>query len=267
MNGSPDLGRRTALRGLGALAATAALPAWGLPAETATEGAAFDAAAASLPWLRPFKGIGDAGSRGGELSCAALAVSGGWPAALRGRFYRNGPAVFERAGQRYHHWFDGDGMVQQFTFTDRGVSHRGRLVRTPKLVAEHDARRFLYPAFGTTIASDAPIQGPDSMNVANTNAIEHAGRVLALWEGGSAFELDPRDLSTRGAVTWKEGFEQMPFSAHPKVDAQGHLWNIGSFADKLVVWHVDPAGRLAGVQTGPSPYPNGLAHDVAVTAQ
>ena len=267
MNESPDPARRAALRGLAAIVAGATLPAWGAPAQAATEGAAFDAAAASLPWLRPFKGIDDTAASDAELRCAALAVTGRWPKALRGRFYRNGPAVFERAGQRYHHWFDGDGMVQQFTFGDGGVSHRGRLVRTPKLVAEHDAGRFLYPAFGTTIAGEAPVQGPDSMNVANTNAIEHAGRVLALWEGGSAFDIDPRDLSTRGAVTWKEGFEQMPFSAHPKVDAQGHLWNIGTFADKLVVWHVDPAGRLAGVQVGTSPYPNGLAHDVAITAQ
>ena len=266
MNPLPDLGRRAALRGLGAIAATATLPAWGLPLASATEGAAFDAASASLPWLRPFKGIDDAGASEGDLRCDALAVTGRWPSVLRGRFYRNGPAVFERAGRRYHHWFDGDGMVQQFTFSDRGVSHRGRLVRTPKLVAEREAGRFLYPAFGTTIASDAPIQGPDSMNVANTNAIEHAGRVLAMWEGGSAFELDPRDLTTRGAVTWKEGFEQMPFSAHPKVDAQGHLWNFGTFADKLVVWHIDPAGRLASVQTGANPYPNGMAHDAAVTA-
>jgi all-trans-8'-apo-beta-carotenal 15,15'-oxygenase len=59
----------------------------------------------------------------------------------------------------------------------------------------------------------------------------------------------------------------MPFSAHPKIDAAGHLWNIGTFADKLVVWHIDAAGRLAGAQTGTNPYPNGMAHDVAITAQ
>ncbi len=267
MDTSSALPRRAALRALGVLAASATLPAWSTASTPAGEGAAFDAAVASLPWLRPFKGIGDGGAGGGDFRCEALAVTGRWPAALRGRFYRNGPALFERGGQRYHHWFDGDGMVQQFTFSGSGVSHLGRLVRTPKLAAERDAGRFLHSAFGTTIAGDAPIQGPDSINVANTNAIEHAGRVLAMWEGGSAFELDPRDLSTRGAVTWKEGFEQMPFSAHPKVDSAGDLWNIGTFADKLVVWHVDASGRLVGAQTGTTPYPGGMAHDVAITEQ
>jgi len=264
INDRLTMNRRDVLRALGSGGAALAWPELGRAGD-ASEGAAFDAAAARLPLIAPFKGVSDAGRAQGDLRCESLRVTGRWPAALRGRFYRNGPALFERAGQRYHHWFDGDGMVQQFTFSDRGVAHIGRLVRTPKLAAERDAGRFLFPTFGTTIASEAPIQGPDSINVANTNAIEHAGRVLALWEGGSAFALDPNDLATRGPVTWKEGFEQVPFSAHPKLDRHGHLWNIGTFADKLVVWHIDAAGKLASVQTGESPYPNGMAHDVAIT--
>jgi len=270
MNSPLTMNRRDALRALGAagaIATTASWPSLCNAAAAGSEGAAFDAAAARLPLLAPFKGLSDSGPAQGDLRCESLAVTGRWPAGLRGRFYRNGPALFERAGQRYHHWFDGDGMVQQFTFSNRGVAHVGRLVRTPKLAAEHDAGRFLFATFGTTIRSEAPIQGPDSINVANTNAIEHAGRVLAMWEGGSAYALDPNDLSTIGPVTWKEGFEQVPFSAHPKLDAAGHLWNIGTFADKLVVWHIDAAGQLASVQTGESPYPNGMAHDVAITAQ
>jgi all-trans-8'-apo-beta-carotenal 15,15'-oxygenase len=269
MNSKLSMNRRDAVRALGAFGAVAALPSFaaGEPGTAATEGSAFDAAAAGMPWLAPFKGVNDDDPSRTDLRCESLAVTGRWPAELRGRFYRNGPALFERNGQRYHHWFDGDGMVQQFTFSGRGVSHVGRLVRTPKLAAERDAGRFLYSAFGTGIQSEAPIQGPDSMNVANTNAIEHAGKVLAMWEGGSAFALDPKDLSTIGAVTWKEGFEQVPFSAHPKLDTDGNLWNIGTFGDKIVVWHIDSGGKLASVQVGESPYPHGMAHDVAVTPQ
>ncbi len=267
MNTSSTITRRDALLALGAFGGATALPGLATAAPPVSEGASFDATIADAPWLVPFKGLDDRDPSRTDLRCDALQVTGRWPAELRGRFYRNGPALFERAGQRYHHWFDGDGMVQQFTFSGRGVSHVGRLVRTPKLAAEREAGRFLYPTFGTGIQSEAPTQGPDSINVANTNAIEHAGRVLAMWEGGSAYALDPKDLSTLGPVTWKDGYEQVPFSAHPKLDAAGHLWNIGSFGDKIVVWHIDAAGKLAGVQVGESPYPNGLAHDVAITAQ
>lgn len=247
-----------------AITAAASWPAFAL----APDGKAFDDAIAGQPWLKPFKGITDA-----DLRCDALALSGKWPADFRGRFYRNGPALNERDGQRYRHWFAGDGMVQQFGFeggTKPAVRHLGRLVRTPKLQAEQKTGKFLYSAYGTKIEpaeGAAPGQGPDSFNVANTNAIEHAGRVLAMWEGGSAFALNPDDLSTLGAVTWADGLAQMPFSAHPKLDAKGNLWNFGSAGANLVVWHVDPKGQLVRAQIGETPYPGGMAHDATITAQ
>jgi carotenoid cleavage dioxygenase-like enzyme len=77
--------------------------------------------------------------------------------------------------------------------------------------------------------------------------------------------LDPKDLSTQGPVTWRKDLQQVPFSAHPKVDASGHLWNIGTQGMAIVAWHIDPAGALAGVQLGESPYPGGMVHDMAVT--
>ena len=254
---------RASFQAAAAFGGASAWPAFAL----APDGQAFDAAIANQPGLKPFKGVSDAT---GELRCDALALSGRWPAALRGRFYRNGPALYERDGQRYHHWFAGDGMVQQFAFSGGAqpvVRHLGRLVRTPKLLAEQRAGRFLYGAYGTKIDSDEPVQGPDSFNVANTNALEHAGRVLAMWEGGSAFALRPDDLATVGPVTWQQGLAQMPFSAHPKLDANGHLWNFGSAGANLVVWHIDPAGALAKAQIGDSPYPGGMAHDAAITAR
>jgi carotenoid cleavage dioxygenase len=251
--------RRNFLRTLTASTATAGWPAFA----HSDEGQAFDDAIQGQPWLKPFKGVTDQ-----DLRCDALALTGRWPAELRGRFYRNGPALHERDGQRYHHWFAGDGMVQQFSFTGGAtpaVRHLGRLVRTPKLVAEQKAGRFLYSAYGTHIDGDEPSQGADSFNVANTNALEHGGRVLAMWEGGSAFALDPDGLSTLGPVTWQEGLAQMPFSAHPKLDAQGNLWNFGSAGANLVVWHVAASGTLVRAQFGESPYPGGMAHDAAIT--
>lgn len=173
--------------------------------------------------------------------------------------------MFERGQQRYHHWFDGDGMVQQFSIGDGQVSHRGRLVQTSKLKAERAAGRFLFGALGTAIEGGPPGTGPDSFNTANTNAIEHAGRVLALWEGGSAHALDPQGLDTRGTVSWRADLGGLPFSAHPKLDPAGHLWNFGSIGRHLLVWHIGPDGQLAGFQQGSSPYPGGMVHDMAVT--
>jgi carotenoid cleavage dioxygenase len=221
----------------------------------------FDAAVAGRALHAPFKGVDDAG---GSLDGTARLL-GRWPAGLRGRFYRNGPALFERNGQRYHHWFDGDGMVQQFSIGEGRVVHRGRLVHTDKLLAERRAGRFLRTTLGTDIEGGLIGGGPDVFNTANTNALEHAGRVLALWEGGSAHALTVDGLATEGPVTWRDDLRQAPFSAHPKVDAAGHLWNFGAFGEHIVVWHIDATGRLVKVQVGRSPYPGGMVHDMAVT--
>ena len=77
-----------------------------------------------------------------QLQCTAR-IEGRLPAELQGTFYRNGPAVHERFGLRYRHLFDGDGMVQAFRFDGLGVSHRARVLGTPKLVRETEAGRRL----------------------------------------------------------------------------------------------------------------------------
>jgi carotenoid cleavage dioxygenase len=227
--------------------------------------AAFDAALPQHPHLAAIRGVA------ADLDCAALQLEGQWPAALRGRFYRNGPALFERGTQRYQHWFAGDGMVQQFNFADGKVSHRGRFVRTDKFKREQAAGEFLVGAFGTALQSKVRITGPDTMNVANTNVIEHGGKLLALWEGGSAYAMDIATLDTQGPVTWQDGWGQMPFSAHPKVDAQGHLWNIGGGVSSrgIAVYHVGPNGQLVDARTVKLPLDaqrtGGMLHDMAVT--
>ena len=250
--------RRHLLSASAGAAASLALPAWAKPADAAV----FAANLQKAPLLAPLRGVDDIT---GDRDSGPLLLRGRWPAALRGRFYRNGPALMQRGAERYHHWFDGDGMVQQFTIGDGQITHRGRLVRTAKLLAEQKAGRFLMSALGTQIDGGPPGSGPDSYNTANTNALEHAGRVLAMWEGGSAYAMDPQDLSTQGPVTWRKGLEQVPFTAHPKVDAGGHLWNIGTAGAALVVWHIGPLGQLVSVQLGESPYPGGMVHDLAVT--
>jgi carotenoid cleavage dioxygenase-like enzyme len=260
--------RRHLLSAAAGFAGSLAVPADAKPADATV----FAANVKTQPLLAPFRGVDDST---GDRDSGPLKLLGRWPAELRGRFYRNGPALMQRGSERYHHWFDGDGMVQQFTLGDGRITHRGRLVRTAKLKAEQQAGRFLMSALGTTIEGGPPgsatsgllAGGPDSFNVANTNALEHAGRVLAMWEGGSAYGLDPKDLSTQGPITWRPDLAQVPFTAHPKVDADGHLWNIGTQGPAIVAWHISPQGQLVNLQVGESPYPGGMVHDMAVTGR
>lgn len=242
--------RRTLLTALLASGFSPELLALGLPA---------DGFAAEAPELAPLRGLAGEG-----LDATGLAVEGRLPAGLRGRYYRNGPGLMQRAGQRYRHWFDGDGLVQAWTLADGGVSHRARFVQTEKFRAEQAAGRFLLPAFGTAIRAERPVRGPDSVNTANTSVLCQGDSLYALWEGGSAYELDPATLATRGVKTWAPELRALPFSAHPKVEPDGTVWNFGTANGRLAVYQIDAGGsvRRHAVLAVDAP---AMLHDFAVS--
>ena len=132
-----------------------------------------------------------------------LTVTGEIPAALAGAFYRNGPnPQFAPRGE--HHWFVGDGMLHAFHLEGGRASYRNRWVRTPKWLSENEAGQALFGTFGNPMTSDPSVSGKDS-GVANTNIVWHAGRLMALEEAHKPFELDPRNLESRGYVEPPKG--------------------------------------------------------------
>ncbi|WP_083749017.1 carotenoid oxygenase family protein [Pelomonas sp. KK5] len=200
-----------------------------------------------------------------RLDAAPLRIEGRLPAGLRGSYFRNGPGLMARGGERYRHWFDGDGFVQALRFDGEGrVSHRGRFVQTAKLKAEAREGRFLVPAFGTAIPPRVPLRNADSMNVANTSVLQQAGRLYALWEGGSAYELDPATLETLGPRAWTPELAGMPFSAHPKQEPDGTSWNFGTSGKQMVVYRISAAGAVVNSAVFEIP-PTAMVHDFAVS--
>lgn len=217
----------------------AALLAGGLSPEVLALGLPAEAFAADAPELAPLRGLDGEG-----LDAANVAIEGRLPAGLSGRYFRNGPGLMQRAGQRYRHWFDGDGLLQSWTLAEGRASHRARFVQTAKFRAEQDAGRFLLPAFGTAIPAERPMRGPDSVNAANTSVLLQGDALYALWEGGSAYELDPATLATRGVKAWSDELRGMPFSAHPKVEPDGTVWNFGTANGRLVVYKIGADGQV-----------------------
>ena len=202
---------------------------------------------------------------GSQLGEAAIV--GRIPQDLQGSFYRNGPGRFELGGERYHHWFDGDGFVQRWTVRDGKVRHQGRFVETRRFKDESEAGRFLYPAFGTFVARRG-FRDNDTLNAANTNLVPLDGRLYALWEGGSAYEVDPETLATRGVKTWREDLRAMPFSAHPKLDPQGGMWNFGALpgSNRIALYQIGADGKV--LRTGLVEVPQqAMVHDFVVSAK
>ena len=144
-----------------------------------------------------------------------LVVTGEIPAELNGTLYRNGSnPQFAPRGQ--YHWFDGDGMIHAFTLSEGRAHYRNRWVRTERFTLERQHGEALFAGLSDLSNTDERAQGVFP-NAANTNIIFHAGRLLALWEGGPPYELEPSTLETIGPYDF-HGTLQGAMTAHPKVD-------------------------------------------------
>ena len=258
----PTWSRRRFLRAAG-LAGLAPLAVPHLAAGAENWSHDFARALETNPVLLGWRGVGP-----DRLQCTAR-VEGRLPVELQGTLYRNGPAVHERFGLRYRHLFEGDGMVQAFRFDGRGVTHRARVLATPKLVRETEAGRRLFSGFATEVHDGSPVRRPDDVNAANISVLDHHGELLALWEGGSASVLDRATLEWRGFKVWGEGLEGLPFTAHPRVEPDGTLWAFGyifSPAPALVLYHIGADGTVVKAKAL-NPGPLGIVHDFVVTAR
>ncbi|MEL7450719.1 MAG: carotenoid oxygenase family protein [Pseudomonadota bacterium] len=222
--------------------------------------AAFEAPDWTLGWQ---------GTTADQYSPLSMRVEGTIPEPVRGSLYRNGPSRVARAGVHLRHWFDGDGMVQHFRLNANSASHEARFVQTEKFLEEQAAGRFIYGGAGTALPDEKPSRNNDTGNVANTSLLPWDDELLALWEGGSAYRLDPENLDTLGRKDWRDDLKHMPFSAHPLVEADGTMWNFGSapYAGEngmIVIYRVAPGRGVQAVQSVPLPMASYM-HSFAMT--
>jgi all-trans-8'-apo-beta-carotenal 15,15'-oxygenase len=221
-------------------------------------------AESTADWHRIFESLPD------EHDYAVDEVEGRIPAELVGTLYRNGPGKNDIDGKPFAHLFDGDGMLSQFTFQDGRVRYRNRFVQTNHYLAERGAHRPPLRGFGNERPA-GPLGNAFRTpgNVANTSVTFHAGKLLALWEGGHPWQLDPDTLETIGEHDFDGRLKGAhAFSAHPKIDpATGELFNFGVAygpRTKIQSYRVGRDGRLEYLQPVTLPYPV-MNHDFALT--
>jgi carotenoid cleavage dioxygenase-like enzyme len=202
-----------------------------------------------------------------ELDIESCRVSGQIPERLVGSFVRNGPnPMFEPLGS--YHMFDGDGMLHGVTFGPEGVSYRNRWIRSRGLGAEIAQGRSVYPGLGEVmnfpsreLTGDAgPVKNP-----ANTHIIHHAGRFLALWEGGLPTEVTA-SLDTIGEYDF-DGRLQGSMTAHPRLDprtGEMFFFAYSLFAPFLRYYVVDAEGVLVHSAAIDLPAPV-MMHDFVIT--
>lgn len=197
-------------------------------------------------------------------------VSGALPAGLTGTLYRCGPARW--AMEHAVHAFDGDGMMSQLVLDGSSVRYRNRFVETPNHLA------------GGQRGIGTERQGGWRANMlrvpterANTTAVVHADRLLALADYGRPWELEPDTLQTLGPCDFDGSLSRVSmFSPHPKVDPRtGELFNFGlaptarvprgpRLPVSLRCYRIRPDGQMSTLATVPLDHVY-INHDFAIT--
>lgn len=204
---------------------------------------------------------------GEEMEVAHLQITGELPAGLQGAFVRNGPnPLFQPVGR--YHMFDGDGMLHRITFDGRKASYRNRWIRSKGLVAEAALGRAVYPGLSDVMNfPDASLVGDAGpvKNPANTHIIRHAGRYLALWEGGKPTEFTA-ELDTIGEYDFA-GMLPGSMTAHPRIDprtGEMFFFAYSVFEPVIRYYVVDAEGTLVHRAKIDVPAPV-MMHDFLIT--
>ena len=201
-----------------------------------------------------------------------LEVNGTIPRDLSGTLYRIGPARHDVYGERFRHWFDGDGMVHALALDGGAVTYMNRFVETPGKLEEDRAHKRLYRGFGTRTPGGPLarfLRRNDDKNPANTNIVFHGGKLLALCEGGRPYRLDPETLETLGEDDMSGVLApDAMYSAHPKLDPRtGEMWNFGAVVGAkpgLVLYRTTAKGVTTRVaEVGLPAF--AMVHDFALT--
>lgn len=203
-----------------------------------------------------------------EITAEDLEVIGEIPRDLNGVYLRNGPNRRHDAPGRYH-WFDGDGMVHAMAFENGRARYRNRWVRTTAFTREEAAGHALWSGVMENPRANpaGTARGLPFKDSANTDLVQHRGRVLATWYlCGQPMSLDPLSLETLGAETFL-GTLHGDVMAHPKADERtGELmWFDYGARDPLLRYGVVGAsGRVEHEVAVDLPGPR-LPHDMAIT--
>ncbi|NJM98249.1 MAG: lignostilbene-alpha,beta-dioxygenase [Phormidesmis sp. RL_2_1] len=182
-------------------------------------------------------------------------IEGTLPDGLKGStLFRNGPSRFERGAQRVAHYLDGDGYLAKIAFAPNGkVYFTSRFISTAEHQKEAHANAFCFRTTFGNNKSGAPLTTWLDLylkNPANTHILPWGNKLLALYEAGMPYRIEPTTLDTLGiedlggnlqsrslpfdgpalwlaAIYWRSQGQQAS-TAHPHVDPE---------RDRLVMWH------------------------------
>lgn len=205
-----------------------------------------------------------------DLELPPSAIEGRIPEELLGgTWWGNGPGLF-CIGGRYVHPFDGHGYVRALRLDPSRLRLQARFVKTPAYTSELEEEAVRYRGLGTLVEGGwlANMRTKATRNVANTCVLPWGGKLLALWEGGRPYALDPSNLDTIGPETFGGALStKTAFLAHTRVmDGKliGVTQSMAKMRTRLGFFDIDATGKVISSKEGEL---DGLSmtHDFMVT--
>ena len=156
---------------------------------------------------------------------------------------------------------EGDGMLHAFFIRDGQLNYRNRWIQTDRFKLERRLGKALSSSFNDTesITEDIP------HNTANTNIIQHAGKLFALQETSCPLEIHSMNLDTLGEWNYRNQVPQM--SAHPHFDfdtGEMHSYAYSPGTNDVTYYIFNRDGVVTKAETIQVPY-SSFMHDFFIT--
>ncbi|XP_076867978.1 carotenoid-cleaving dioxygenase, mitochondrial isoform X2 [Brachyhypopomus gauderio] len=169
-------------------------------------------------------------------------VKGTIPAWVRGSLLRNGPGKFEFGNQHFNHWFDGMALMHRFQITNGHVTYSSRFLRSDSYNSNSEMNRIVSSEFGTLALPDpcknlfqrflSRFEMTKPTDNANVNFVKYKGDYYVSTETNFMHKVDLETLQTKEKVNWSNFVAVNGATAHPHVDPDGTVYNMGNSYDR-----------------------------------
>ncbi|XP_031138224.1 retinal Mueller cells isomerohydrolase-like [Sander lucioperca] len=165
-------------------------------------------------------------------------ISGVIPSWLGGSLLRMGPGLFEVGDEPFYHLFDGQALMHKFDLKDGQVTYYRKYIKTDTYVRAMTENRIVVTEFGTAAYPDpcknifsrffTYFRGIEVTDNCIVNVYPIGEDFYAVTETNYITKVDPDSLETLKRVDLCKYLSVNGVTAHPHIDADGAVYNIGN---------------------------------------
>ncbi|XP_064390883.1 carotenoid-cleaving dioxygenase, mitochondrial-like [Halichondria panicea] len=185
-------------------------------------------------------------------------IQGSLPDWLSGKLIRNGPGLFEIGDTKLNHWFDGMALLHSFTIKSGKVFYASKFLRSDAYTKNMAANRLVVSEFGTGAVPDPCMTLFERVQSYFTSLTDPSTKItdnclVNIWPAGDKYiastESDfvhvfsPETLDAQQKIQLSKYVAVNSATAHPHIDVDGTVYNLGSSANGYTIIKIPPTGK------------------------